>query len=109
MIPQILKKFKSWQHSFIILDTPLKIQKKRFIQKELQKLLGSDRNSPEEDLMSRLTLRSLKQAKYTVECSGHFGLAAKYYCHFTSPIRRYPDCSQIHNCVIEKKKISEEN
>ena len=59
--------------------------------KELQKLLGKIQGTPEEDFISRLTLRSMQQAKYTVECTGPFGLAADYYCHFTSPIRRYPD------------------
>lgn len=92
-----IKKLAIFIHNF---GYSIKIGNEDIHPKELQKLLVKIEDTPEEALISRLTLRSMKQAKYTVVNTGHFGLSAKYYCHFTSPIRRYPDL-QIHRIIKE--------
>jgi len=78
--------------------------------KALQQLTDQIKGTKEERIINTLMLRSLKKARYTSESLGHFGLAAKYYCHFTSPIRRYPDLmihriikEDIHNKLTEKR------
>lgn len=90
-----IKKLETFIHNFGYF---IKSSKDEVHPKELQKLLTKIEGTPEEAMISRLTLRSMKQARYSPENTGHFGLAAPYYCHFTSPIRRYPDL-QIHRII----------
>ncbi|MBC2575453.1 ribonuclease R [Peptostreptococcus canis] len=68
--------------------------------KDLQKALNSIKDLDTKQSVGRVMLRTLRQARYSPESLGHFGLAAKYYSHFTSPIRRYPDL-QIHRIIKE--------
>ena len=72
-----------------------KVHSKAFAQ-----ILDEVKDTPEERVISNLVLRSLKLARYEAENKGHFGIASKYYCHFTSPIRRYPDLF-IHRIISE--------
>ncbi|MCH5260961.1 MAG: ribonuclease R [Lachnospiraceae bacterium] len=96
--PDKIMKLSAFIHNF---GYHIKLTGEEIHPKELQKLLDKIADTEEETLISRLTLRSMKQAKYTVDCTGHFGLACRYYCHFTSPIRRYPDL-QIHRIIKEQ-------
>ena len=93
--PEKIQKLASFIYNF---GYSIKVSKEEVHPKEIQKLLSKVEGSAQEALVSRLALRSMKQAKYTVDCTGHFGLACDYYCHFTSPIRRYPDL-QIHRII----------
>ena len=69
----------------------IKVKDDKVSPKEFAKLLKEIKGKDEEKLISKLVLRTLRLAKYEAENKGHFGIASKYYCHFTSPIRRYPD------------------
>lgn len=65
---------------------------------DFQSLLKSMENDPRKDAIEKITLRSMMKARYSPNCLGHFGLASTFYCHFTSPIRRYPDL-MIHRII----------
>lgn len=83
----------------------IKANKDNIYPKEFAKVLDEIKGTEEEKVVSNLVLRTLKVARYEAENKGHFGIASKYYCHFTSPIRRYPDLF-IHRII---SKYLEEN
>lgn len=76
----------------------LRMKQKEVEPKEIRDLLDKLRDLPEEGIISKMILRALKQARYSPVCDGHFGLASKFYCHFTAPIRRYADL-EIHRIM----------
>lgn len=83
------------------LDIMLRISKGGIRPSDLQRVLDSIEDFEIKQAVGSIMLRTLRQARYSPECLGHFGLAATYYCHFTSPIRRYPDL-QIHRIIKEQ-------
>ncbi len=97
-----LEKIEDLNRYIMTLGHKIKIKDESVHPSELQKLIDDIDGEPYERMVSKLMLRSLRQARYSPECLGHFGLSARYYCHFTSPIRRYPDL-EIHRII--KKHI----
>ncbi len=88
----------------------IKANKDNIYPKEFAKILEEVKGKEEEKVVSNLVLRTLKVARYEAENKGHFGIASKYYCHFTSPIRRYPDLfihRVISNYLEENYDVSE--
>ncbi len=87
-----------------------KTRGKTFTAKDFSGILKSIKDSPQEEIINYIVLRSLKQARYSVSNVGHFGLASKSYTHFTSPIRRYPDLvvHRILREVLTKKILSDQ-
>lgn len=99
-----IEKFETLNNFLVSLNkTP--ITESQLNPKSLQKIVEEFKGQPEEQVINMLILRSLMKAKYSQYCVNHFGLNADYYCHFTSPIRRYPDL-QIHRII--KKFINQE-
>lgn len=108
-----MERFETLNKFISNLGQHLHVKDDKIHPKEVQGLIESIAGSPQEKVINKMVLRSLKQARYSPECLGHFGLSAKYYCHFTSPIRRYPDL-EIHRLLkenmrgeIDKKRFPE--
>ena len=100
-----LEKIQELNKFLFNLGLKIKANKDNIYPKEFAKILTEVQGKPEEKVVSNLLLRTLKVARYEAENKGHFGISSKYYCHFTSPIRRYPDLF-IHRII---SKYLEEN
>ena len=94
------EKMASFFNFISLLGVKFNLDKKDIMPTDLQKILKSVADLPIATVVNMIMLRSLKKAKYMEKCLGHFGLALTYYCHFTSPIRRYPDLC-IHRIIKE--------
>ena len=86
-----IEKIQELNKFLINFGLKIKANKDNIYPKEFAKILEETKGKEEEKVVSNLVLRTLKLARYEAENKGHFGIASKYYCHFTSPIRRYPD------------------
>lgn len=86
-----LEKVKELNQFLFNFGLKIKVTNDKVYPKEFSKVIEEVKGRPEEKVVSNLVLRTLKVARYEAENKGHFGIASKCYCHFTSPIRRYPD------------------
>ncbi len=95
-----LERIEEFKKFIISFGLTLKGNPENIHPKALQEIIHNVAGKPEEHVINTVMLRSMKKAFYDVECGGHFGLGVKYYSHFTSPIRRYPDL-MIHRIIKE--------
>ena len=106
-----LDKVKELNQFLYNFNLKIKVVNEKVYPKEFEKILEEIKGKEEERVISHFILRTLKVARYEAENKGHFGIASKYYCHFTSPIRRYPDLF-IHRIIshyLEKGYNVDEN
>ncbi len=95
-----LEKIEEFKRFIVSFGLNLKGNPESIHPKALNEIIKSVEGKPEEHVVNTVMLRSMKKAFYGTECEGHFGLGVKYYCHFTSPIRRYPDLI-VHRIIKE--------
>ncbi|MBR5321923.1 MAG: ribonuclease R [Clostridia bacterium] len=106
--PEKIRSFDIFAHNLGINTTPL--HSKKLHPTALRKVLSDAREKGLDSILSKILLRSLMKAKYSSSCSAHFGLAIDKYCHFTSPIRRYPDLAT-HRIIkkVLRNEITDKN